>query len=100
MPSARSAQAGEHCATSSVGRRTSRRRSAAPASSAYGDVVTLVIVAVVAAVVVWLVTPRPTYTVLAIEIVWLPTAFHVAPSADSYPVIVVPLRTRRTHRGG
>ncbi len=56
---------------------------AARAALSYGDVVTLLIVAVVAAVVVWLVTARPTYTVLAIEIVSLPTAFQVTPSADS-----------------
>src|ERR1700704_1617515 len=30
----------------------------------------------------------------------VPTVVHVVPFADSRPVTVVPLRTRRTHRGG
>src|SRR5690348_1684095 len=43
--------------------------------------------------VLWLVTPRPTYTIGAIGIVSVPTSVQFVPSADSYPVNVSPLRT-------
>src|SRR5579885_2662181 len=60
---------------------------------------TLSKVAVLVTALLWLVTASPTYAVLPSAIVSLPTSVHVLPSADTYPVTVLPLRTSRTQYG-
>ena len=62
-------------------------------------IVTLSNVAVAFTPVTWLDTASPTYTTGAMVNVDDPTCVHVVPSADSYPVIVLPARVSFTHRG-
>src|SRR5688572_9459609 len=54
---------------------------------------------VAVAPVAWLVTARPTYTVVPIAIVSVPTRVQFTPSADSYALNRLPFRCNFTHRG-
>src|SRR4051812_49354752 len=47
----------------------------------------------------WLVTARPTYTLLPSETPIVLIVVHWAPSVDVEAVMTVPVRTRRTNRG-
>src|SRR5437762_7360622 len=47
----------------------------------------------------WLVTARPTYTLLPSETRIVLIVVHCAPSVDVEAVMLVPVRTRRTNRG-
>src|SRR5204863_4005621 len=55
--------------------------------------------AVVIALVLWLVVATPTVTFAFIEMPIVPMADHVAPSADTKPVNVVPCRVSLSHAG-
>src|SRR5687767_5047642 len=56
-------------------------------------------VAVVTVELLWLVTARPTYTVVAIGTFLEPTLVHEAPSYELYAVKVLPDRVSRTQYG-